>query len=569
MKPYHRFAIMLVGLSAFAVATWGLFQASATPAQPLDQLMPEGSLLYIEAKDFASLLKDWNGSPEKREWLNSADYSVFSKSRLFLRLSKASDEFAAAAGVRPDAKFLADAAGTASAIAVYDIGNLEFLYISRSSATDFTRSALWQARTKFQPRSAAGKQFFSRKDEESGRVVAFAMSGDYVILGTREDLVAGALELLASGGKQRSLRQEGWYTQALAVAPSTPGDLRMVLHLEKIAVTPHFRTYWIQQNITEMQGYTSGICDLYREAAASREERVLLPKAAIENEAALTQSEQAVTGLLALAPKDFAFYQASAANAKTSLATVEQKILAPHFGVAAAEKLAPQVQLTGGESGSASDLETRIDLAPAARTTSENAMASLQKQFEAANPQAMLVVQATHKNRDGVLLGTSSVVVVSAAADWDLPSVQKAVQDVLNPGLTASALGVQWREVKEAGGYSELDGLLPLEVARRGKLLYFANDAAALSAVLQANNPPPAQPVSYAAAFHHGRERQNFYDLTSLVARSAEASSPEPDFFSQNISSFSRGLSRVSSEEIVMRRNRDRIQQTVTYRWNP
>jgi len=75
--------------------------------------------------------------------------------------------------------------------------------------------------------------------------------------------------------------------------------------------------------------------------------------------------------------------------------------------------------------------------------------------------------------------------------------------------------------------------------------------------------------VSYAAAFHHGRERQNFYDLTSLVARSAEASSPEPDFFSQNISSFSRGLSRVSSEEIVMRRNRDRIQQTVTYRWNP
>src|SRR6516225_7948873 len=142
MKPYHRFAIIFVGLSAFAVATWGLFQASATPAQPLDQLMPEGSLLYIEAKDFASLLKDWNGSPEKREWLNSADYSVFSKSRLFLRLSKASDEFAAAAGVRPDAKFLADVAGTASAIAVYDIGNLEFLYISRSSATDFTRSAL-------------------------------------------------------------------------------------------------------------------------------------------------------------------------------------------------------------------------------------------------------------------------------------------------------------------------------------------------------------------------------------------------------------------------------------------
>src|SRR5262249_59681757 len=102
---------------------------------------------------------------------------------------------------------------------------------------------------------------------------------------------------------------------------------------------------------------------------------------------------------------------------------------------------------------------------PASRTSSENVLAGLQKQFDAANPQAMLVVQATHKNHDGVLLATASVIVISAATDWDLAAVQKAVQDVVAPGLTASALGVHWRDIKDAGGYFELDGLLPLEIA--------------------------------------------------------------------------------------------------------
>jgi hypothetical protein len=568
MKHHHRITFTLAVLGVCAIATWGLFQTTVAPTHALDQLMPQGALLYIEAKDFAGLLMDWSNSREQAAWLKSDDYRVFSNSRLFLRLSKASDEFAAAAALRPNGKFLSEAAGTQSAIAIYDIGNLEFLYISHLSSGDFTQSSLWQGRAKFQTRSAAGKPFFVRKDEESGRAVAFALADSYLILGTREDLVAGALELL-SGGKQRNLQQEGWYTQASAAATSPPGDLRMVLHLEKIAVTPHFRTYWIQQNITEMQGYLSGICDLYREGSVFREERVLLPKQSADDEAALAQSAQGVSNLLALAPKDYGFYQVGETDAKKSLAVVEQKIIAPHFGVAAAEKLAPRVQLTGGESGSGSDLETRIDLEPASRVVNENSLAGLQKQFEAANPQAMLVVQATHPNHDKVLLGTSSVVVIAAGADCDFAAIQKGVQDVLAPGLTASTLGVQWHEIKDAGGYSELDGLMPLQVARRGKLIFFANDHAALAALLQTKNSPLAQPLHYAAGFNHARERQAFYDVSALVGRNAEASPDQPDFFSGNLTSLSRTFGRVGSEEIVERRSRDRIQQTVTYRWTP
>jgi hypothetical protein len=527
--------------------------------------MPEGALLYVEASDFFSLLKDWNAAPERAAWIKSDDYRVFSNSRLFLRLSQASDQFAVAAGLPPDMKFLVDAAGTESAVAVYDIGNLEFLYITRLSSGDFLQSTLWQSRNKFQPRTAGGKPFFARKDEQSGRVVAFAVADNYLILGTREDLVAGSLELM-SGSKGRTVSQEGWYTRALSATQTRAGDLRMVLNMEKIAVTPHFRTYWIQHNITEMQSYGSAICDLYREGATYREERVILPKKQAD-EAALAQSAQAVTALLGAVPKDYGFYQAGPTDAKSSLAVLEQKILTPRFGAAPTEQLAPQVQLTGGQTGAGTDLETRIDVEPASHT-GLNPAEGLRLQLEKADPQAMMVVQASSKNADGVLLRIPAVVAVAAASDWDVPSVQKAMQDMLAPGLTASQLGLQWREVKE-GGYFELDGLSPVQMAVRGKVLFVANDAALLGTVLQTKNQPLSQPASYSAGFSHTRERQNFYKFSSLVDQRSITKDAEPQFFSQNMASFSRSFAKLDSEEIITRQTKDRIQQTVTYRWMP
>ena len=567
MRSMKKIAVLgLLALCISGLIGWTLFRPLAGATHPLDQMMPEGALLTIEARDFSGLLKDWNSAPERATWIKSDDYRVFSNSRLFLRLSQASDQFAVAAGLPPDMKFLVDAAGTESAVAVYDIGNLEFLYITRLSSGDFLQSALWQSRNKFQSRSAGGKPFFARKDEQSGRVVAFAVADNYLILGTREDLVAGSLELM-SGSKGRTVSQEGWYTTALSAAQAKAGDLRMVLNMEKIAVTPHFRTYWIQHNITEMQSDGSAISDLYREGATYREERVILPKKQAD-EAALAQSAQAVTGLLSAIPKEYGFYQVGPADAKSSLAVLEQKILAPRFGAARTEQLAPQVQLTGGQTGAGTDLETRIDVEPASRT-GLNPAEGLRLQLEKAGAQAMMVVQGSSKNSDGVLLRIPAVVAVAAASDWDIPAVQKAMQDLLAPGLTASRLGLEWREVKEAGGYYELDGLSPVQMAVRGKVIFLANDAALLSTVLQTKNQPLTQLASYSAGFSHSRERQNFYKFSSLVDQRSITNGGDPQFFSQNIASFSRVFAKLDSEEIITRQTKDRIQQTVTYRWMP
>jgi hypothetical protein len=116
---------------AVLAATIWLVAQVQTPSPGPSALMPKGALLYLEAKDFRSLLNDWNASQEKRAWLAGDNYAAFSRSRLFERLSQAQDEFSTTASVPADSNLLMQVAGDQSALALYDIGNLQFVYITR------------------------------------------------------------------------------------------------------------------------------------------------------------------------------------------------------------------------------------------------------------------------------------------------------------------------------------------------------------------------------------------------------------------------------------------------------
>ena len=218
-------AILLVLITAACIGvSWGAYQAvssSQTPAPPLSRFVPTGALLYLQAKDFSSLLSDWDKSGEKQVWLKSNNYEVFSRSRLFLRLKDASTEFSTAAGIPADTNLLRQVAGQQSALAIFDIGKLEFLYVTRLPSASSMQSVLWQTRSKFETRSAGGVAFFLRRDPESGREVAFAVTDDYLLLATREDLLAGALQLLASGDA-RSMSS----ADANGSAATQPGSVR-------------------------------------------------------------------------------------------------------------------------------------------------------------------------------------------------------------------------------------------------------------------------------------------------------------------------------------------------------
>jgi hypothetical protein len=552
-----------------AALAWAAAKPQAAPAAPslqasLAASMPPGASLILEAKDLSSLLAEWNASPEKRQWLKSDNFEAFSRSRVLLRLAEAQQQFAAAGGVPPDMTFLSQAAGKESVLGIYDIGKLEFLYITRLPSAGAMQSALYQSRAKFEPRNAAGTPFFIHTDKVSSRVVAFAISGDNLLLATREDLLARALELLTAVPNPKILAPnitgEAWYSQSISSA-GQPGDLRMILNMEKIVAAPQFRSYWIQHNVPEMRQYSAAISDLYRSGNIYREERVLLRKSTSPSPAKpvpaaagappdlaksvpaarpapTPEGMQAVADLLRLVPDGAAVYRASAnPNAVPEdneiLALLQDKILSPQPTLAFVQNLAPTLNLTGGEVGASVDLETRIDQPPPDRSASPNdsdkdGLSALRHTLESVNVQATLSLESTRANAESSFIEIHSAVVLSAASDWDANSVFPAFTVAIAHSNTTQHLGVSWKKAGIApNDYSELDGLLPLRVALRGNLLIASDDAETIAAILaRMKTLPGASPASFAAGFHHAAERKNFTRLTSVLDRVPSPESP-------------------------------------------
>lgn len=573
----RRVWISIAGLFAccgvvFAV---GAFEQAITPKPELPSLLPEGALLSIEARDFSSLLRDWNSSEEKRAWLTSGNYAAFGTSRLFTRLSQAQNEFSAAAGLPADESLLEKVAGKESCLALYDIGNLEFVYITRLDEQAIEGTALWQTRSKFEQRTEAGTAFYVRKDEQSSRIAAFAAKGGWLILATREDLVAGVLDRFA-GTASQNLANEGWFAEAVKQTASERGDLRMVLNLDKIVRTPYFRSYWVQQNITEMKQYTSAVSDLYRTSGSYREERTLLRRAGAS---AVPQGD--VRSIAAMAPEDAAFYAAQASpEPEHLLATLRDNLLEIKPSQPAATYTTAPPAVSAENAGSSAQLDTSIDQAPVA-VHQADAYAPLRALLVAQQPDTSLEVFSTRPPRDGVYVALQTGFVVSASRAWDEDAVRQALTQALLPNLTAGKLGVNWEKHSSAAGqYFALDGAVSLYAAVNGKQLLLANDSILMDELLarsQKSNPAQENDsVTYAAVFRHTQEQSNYRRLMTQLDlaghrgatdQSAATGGESSAFFSGNAASLSRVFSRLDSERIEEKDQGAKVLQTVTYQW--
>jgi hypothetical protein len=562
-------------LGCGAVFAIGALEDAIKTKPELTSLLPEGALLSIEARDFGSLLRDWNTSEEKRAWLTSDNYSAFSTSRLFTRLSQAQDEFSAAAGLPADGSLLEKVVGKQSCLGLYDIGNLEFVYVTRLEQQAIENTPLWQTRAKFEQRTEAGTAFYVHKDAQSSRVAAFAALDGWLILGTREDLVAGVLDRLA-GKASQNLAGEEWFVEAVKQAAGERGDLRMVLNLEKIVPSPYFRSYWVQRNVTEMKQYSSAVSDLYRSSQSYREQRVLVRRAGL---AAVSHGD--VRTLAAIAPEDAAFYAAQASpDAENLLRSLRDNLLEVRPDRKAASYTTAPTAVAAENAGSAAMLDISIDTAPVAAKQAD-AYAPLRALLAAQQPDTSLEVFSTRAPRDSVFVSLQTAMVVSAAQAWDENAVRQALTQALLPDLTTGKLGVNWEKRSSAGAtYLALDGAVPLYVAVNGKQLLLANDSVLMEHMLargqKAISADGKDSVTYAALFRHTQEQGNFRRLMAQLDLAGHRGTTDqatitagetPAFFSGDAASFSRAFSRLESERIEEKDQGATVTQTVTYQW--
>jgi hypothetical protein len=583
-------------------ALWAGYQAMTSTPSALSAWTPQGALLAIEAKDFSGLLKDWTNSEQERRWLASDNYAGFSRSRLFSRLGEAQQQFAESAGLPPDINFLNQVAGKESLFAWYDIGNLEFLYITHLPANSAEQTTLFQQRNKFEARKAGAETFYLRSSagpDGSGqrRTVAFATHGDYLLLATREDLIANAL-LLMQGQGDFDLREEHWYAASTAAASGPAGDLRMTLNLAAIVPSPYFRSYWVQQNITEMKRYAAAETDLYRTPESFREERVLLPTSAEQ----LTAVD--VAPVLEFLPPSAGVYRAIA-NPSTDqiVAALGEKLLFRNIASFRDSRIAPDADLSPQDIGSAADLETRIDLPPPPAQPLSAALAPLHAALDAASVEAMLITSSTAQraaveavSADGsedVFLPIRSMVVLSASAPWNAARLEAALTESVRSRLTAGDNGLRWQPRSQGKlAWFELQGLQPLVLAVQGNVCVLASDSETLlnSIARDPGGKGAAQIATVAAGFNHSAERGNFARITTLLDRRSgrqkasgqeaqgdqeDTSSSEladgeaPGFFAKSIRSLSNTFQALESETFLERPDMKMnvVRQTVVYQW--
>ena len=547
-----------------------VYMQTTAVERPLAAWMPGGALLYLEAPDFSTLLREWDASQTKSDWLSSANYAVFSRSNLFFKLNEVYTQYATAAGFEPGLKSIEAMAGDRSALALYDVRGVEFLYVTRLAESALAQTELWALRDKFQQRQAAGVPFYVRTDPASNRTVAFAFARGHLFLATRDDLVAQALELLG-GAANPSIASDRWYRQAASAAPKA-GELRLVMNLESLVKSTYFRSYWIQRNASAVRRYWTGISDMRRSSEGIVESRTFLRS---PDDASAAGAD--VAGLLALVPTDAGMYKVwRPENAAEAAGLAVAKLIGAQPQRVTDWRMAPWAVAVDAHAGTEADLETRIDEdALPADPGLADAVAAITKTLGANRPAGILLVQSSAL-AGGPFIQTPAVLVFEGAADWDRGAVQSAVSTAAGKLWTTAQLGAGWT-AGTAGSHAvdRLNGLATLFVTVRGPRLFLANDSAILAAVLDRTAARPvAGPLSYAAGFRLARERDDY----NRIMRALDFGSPSgmpfgvaprdavPPLFSGNLASLGQVFSNISEMGITVHESADRTTQSVTYR---
>jgi hypothetical protein len=517
-----------IGLVAAAGLVWMIAQDAQSP-NSLSSLFPGGALVYVEARDLSTILRDWNTSEEKRLWLASDNHEVFSRTRLFMRLAEAQQQFAETAGFAPDMSLVNSIAGRQSAIGIYDIGELEFLYVTRLPSARILNSTPFSQRGAYESRESAGIPYYVRSGANK-RTAAFGSADGLLFLGTRGDLVANALALYAKRQSVTPLAQDRWFDE-LSRAAANPGDIRIALNLPGLLKTSYFRSYWIQRNTSQLKPFTAGVVDLYREPQQIREQRLFLRESP-----STPPSEQAVAQVTAWAPADSGLYRAWADPTPDQILNlIRTKILSPGGTADPASRMAPSASNPDTLAGDSSDLETRIDQPPL-QTQTTDTVAAWKPILEQARVRAMLHVQSSRPSGDGVFIGNDSAIALLAGGEW--------------PAIASPDAAIH----------------------RQGRILVIATSTGMLQKVVAQLGAPPAPNAmsAYTARYSHSRELAAFTRMmTQIDAANTEHAGDGPKFFSQNIASLGRVFNRVESATIVVRDDGKRLAQQIVYRFKP
>ncbi|QUV81365.1 hypothetical protein J8C01_09040 [Chloracidobacterium sp. D] len=214
----------------------------------LARLLPKGALAYVQARDLGKLLAQWRASSVHDRYYASDSFRAFRRSRLWAKLNERIREFEEGVGVTLTEDTVMQMAGKATAIALYDMGKLELVFVTELSAQQAAATPLLARKATFEARTtAAGQPYLVRElATDGGRLrqgLCVATPPGKLVVATSEALMQRTLDNLDGKGDDHVLASMG---PTLAAAQGfTPHDVTLWTDLPRLRQQPYFGYYWV------------------------------------------------------------------------------------------------------------------------------------------------------------------------------------------------------------------------------------------------------------------------------------------------------------------------------------
>jgi hypothetical protein len=293
----HKARWITASLVLICVALFVYARSTRSSKNPysLAEDLPRGALVYAQFENLPELISLWQQSQLKDSYLNSTSYQQLQHRHLALKLISRWEEFNTAVGFPLDLATIGSSTDGAAAVAVYDIGQLDLLFVAPISDEKVALTQFFQSKDQFEEAETPdGTPYYSLAVEaDRGRqkqVLAFATLNGRFLLGTNEKLFLRALANIKRRATNDSIAGDPNF-KALS-KKMKPHFATVWVDQSKLNADYYFKHYWLMQNVAELKSIRAGIFDLERQESKWIERREFLTAAPAErSNAGITAAE--------------------------------------------------------------------------------------------------------------------------------------------------------------------------------------------------------------------------------------------------------------------------------------
>ena len=225
---------------------------------------PKGAKVWVYAPHGGRLLEDIKESSSLKAFLHprhgSAD--TFKRTRLFRKLRVRFKELARLVSTKAEWKDLAALVGEETAFALYDIGELKFVFISRLTSDRMASTFLWPARGKARERYMQGSVYYSLASRNKSAEFFFGNAKGKLVISNRESLFEDAFAAALAGEDEKSRQPlSGTFNQAFP-KKFRVHDFLLFLEQDVLNEDPYFQRYWVYRNFERIDWVKTVVVDV-------------------------------------------------------------------------------------------------------------------------------------------------------------------------------------------------------------------------------------------------------------------------------------------------------------------